>query len=146
MLWQYICFGWRTNSGSQFNQNVSYLKGLFLNKALVKETELDASSANTVQSVLNKTGFMLRTSTMFFKYNEQIYLPDLYTYYIVIPRLFLIQMFTRQTLHPAWSSYQFLAREFHFLRRRDIQTFELLSHIVTCTSPRGSSEDENIST
>lgn len=28
----------------EFNQNNSYLKGLFLNKALVEETDLDASA------------------------------------------------------------------------------------------------------
>ena len=43
----------------EFNQNISYVKGLFLNKALVKETDLDDS---TVQHT-KKTGFTLRTCT-----------------------------------------------------------------------------------
>ena len=36
----------------ELNQNISYLKGLFLNKALVKETDLDTSAGQSIPLAL----------------------------------------------------------------------------------------------
>ena len=63
----------------EFNQNISYVKGLFLNKALVKETDLDDS---TVQHTKKLALRCERAPRVFWIYS--LYL----TYCVVVPCLF----------------------------------------------------------
>ena len=135
----------------EFNQNISYLKGLFLNKALVKETDLCR-----YRPTHQKTGFTLRTCT------EGFWIYSLYlTYCVVVPCIFfrhrsllgqllskvkLLPVYRRSTatnssssIHPLFSCIE----KAHILGNI-FKNFELLSYIVTCTSPLGSTEDTNI--
>lgn len=134
----------------ELNQNISYLKGLFLNKALVKETDLDTSAGQST------TGVTLRTCTVGFL--NIFSLPDLLrscSLHFFRHRSLLRQLLSKVKLLPVYrrstttNSSSSIHPLFSCIEKAHIlgnifKNFELLSYIVTCTSPLGSTKDTNI--
>ena len=150
MLCPYICFGWRTNSG---RVQPKYLlpERPFLKQGFSERNWLMPIPANTPKNWLYVAnvhrGFLnifslpdlLRSCSLHF-FRHRSLLGQL------LSKVKLLPVYRRSTatnssssIHPLFSCIE----KAHILGNI-FKNFELLSYIVTCTSPLGSTEDTNI--
>ena len=150
MLCQYICFGWRTNSGR------AQPKYLLPERPFLKQGFSERNWLRYQCRPKYTTGVTLRTCTVGFL--NIFSLPDLLrscSLHFFRHRSLLRQLLSKVKLLPVYrrstttNSSSSIHPLFSFIEKAHIlgnifKNFELLSYIVTCTSPLGSTKDTNI--